>query len=357
MLNRNRLKRVLANMEKAGLEQILVSSTESIYYLTGIWVVPFERMYALYLRTDGTVKLFGNELFCLEPEDGMELIIHSDGRDPVPALAAALRPGRLGVDKNWPAHFLICLLELRRDITPVDGSAPVDAARLQKDADEIAAMRHASQINDAVMELAVGMLHDGVKESELTDAIEKLYRERGGERSPEGLIASFGPNGANPHHGPDDTVIRPGDSVVFDLYTPIRRYWCDMTRTVFFRSATPEQRAVYEAVRQANLAAERVIRPGVPMKEFDLTARKVLEDAGYGRFFTHRLGHGCGLECHEMPENSRTNETIALPGMVFSVEPGAYLPGNFGVRIEDLVLVTETGCEPLNHVSKEMRIV
>ena len=289
-------------------------------------MVPFERMYALYLRTDGMVKLFGNGLFCLKSGDGMELITHSDGQDPVPALAAALRPGRLGVDKNWPAHFLIRLLELRRDITPADGSAPVDAARLQKDADEIAAMRHASQINDAVMELAVGMLHDGVKESELTDAIEKLYRERGGERSPEGLIASFGPNGANPHHGPDDTVIRPGDSVVFDLYTPIRRYWCDMTRTVFFRSATPEQRAVYEAVRQANLAAERVIRPSVPMKEFDLTARKVLETPGTAGFSPIGWATGAAWNAMRCPKTAAPTERSPCPAWCFPWSRGPICP-------------------------------
>ena len=107
----------------------------------------------------------------------------------------------------------------------------------------------------------------------------------------------------------------------------------------------------------AILAAEAVIRPGVPMKDIDRAARKLIEDAGYGPFFTHRLGHGCGLDCHEPPDNSASSPAVAEPGMVFSVEPGIYLPGKLGVRIEDLVLVTEDGCEVLNHASKELRVV
>ena len=114
-----------------------------------------------------------------------------------------------------------------------------------------------------------------------------------------------------------------------------------MTRTVFFRSVSDEGRRVYETVKAANLAAEAVIRPGVPMKDIDRAARKLIEDAGYGPFFTHRLGYGCGLDCHEPPDNSASSPAVAEPGMVFSVEPGIYLPGKLGVRIEDLVLVTE----------------
>ena len=110
-------------------------------------------------------------------------------------------------------------------------------------------------------------------------------------------------------------------------------------------------------VKAANLAAEAVIRPGIPMKDIDRAARKLIEDAGYGPFFTHRLGHGCDLDCHEPPDNSASSPAVAEPGMVFSVEPGIYLPGKLGVRIEDLVLVTEDGCEVLNHASKELRVV
>ena len=344
-MNQARLARVLRNMERDGLTQIVISSTASVYYLTGYWVEPMERMLALYIRADGTCRLFANALFALEPQEGLELVLHQDSDEPTAALAAALLPGTLGVDKAWPSKFLIALLAARPDVTPVLGSAPVDDARKYKDADEISAMRRASQINDQVVEAAIAAVRAGAVESELAAYVEGLYRQHGADRSGEGQLVCFGPNGADPHHAPNGTVLRDGDSVVLDMFIPIRRYWCD------------KGRRVYETVKAANLAAEAVIRPGVPMKDIDRAARKLIEDAGYGPFFTHRLGHGCGLDCHEPPDNSASSPAVAEPGMVFSVEPGIYLPGKLGVRIEDLVLVTEDGCEVLNHASKELRVV
>ena len=145
-MNQARLARVLRNMERDGLTQIVISSTASVYYLTGYWVEPMERMLALYIRADGTCRLFANALFALEPQEGLELVLHQDSDEPTAALAAALLPGTLGVDKAWPSKFLIALLAARPDVTPVLGSAPVDDARKYKDADEISAMRRASQI-------------------------------------------------------------------------------------------------------------------------------------------------------------------------------------------------------------------
>ena len=191
----------------------------------------------------------------------------------------------------------------------------------------------------------------------IADLVERPFQEKGANRSSEGQLVCFGPNGADPHHGPDGTRLREGDSVVLDIFIPIGRYWCDMTRTVFFRSASEEGRRVYETVKAANLAAEAVIRPGMPMREIDRAARRVIEEAGYGPHFTHRLGHGCGLDCHEPPDNSAACGVLTRPGMVFSVEPGIYLPGKLGVRIEDLVLVTEEGCEVLNAYPKELQVV
>ena len=356
-MNQKRLARVLHNMEREGLDQIVITSTASVYYLTGYWVEPMERMLALYLRTDGTCIVFANTLFALEPQEGLDLVLHQDSDEPTAALAAVLQPGKLGVDKSWPCKFLSALLNARPDVTPVLGSAPVDDARKRKDADEIAAMRHASQMNDQVVTEAIAAIREGAVESDLAALVERLYRERGADHSGEGQLVCFGPNGADPHHAPDSTILQAGDSVVMDIFIPFNHYWCDMTRTVFFRTVNDEGRRVYETVKAANLAAEAMIRPGVPMRDIDHAARSVIEAAGYGPYFTHRLGHGCGLDCHEPPDNSASSQAVAEPGMVFSVEPGIYLPGKLGVRIEDLVLVTETGCEVLNHAPKDLQVV
>lgn len=351
-----RIERVLCNMEQEGLSQILVTSTASVYYLTGVWVEPMERLLAFYLDDSGRRILFGNDLFGLQPAAGRELFLHNDSDDPLRDIVRLVKPEKIGIDKAWPSRFLISLLNKRPDCVPALGSAPVDKARMRKDAEEIEALRRASKINDSVVAAAIDAVREGAIESQLAAFVEEKFREAGAGRG-HGQLVCFGPNGADPHHEPNQTVVRNGDSIVFDIFIPIPYYWCDMTRTVFFRSASDEAHRVYETVRAANLAAEAVIRPGVPMREFDHAAREVIEKAGYGPYFTHRLGHGIGLECHEPPDNSSVSEVIAEPGMVFSVEPGIYLPGKLGVRIEDLVLVTETGCEVLNAYSKDLQIV
>lgn len=356
-MHQTRIARTRENMTRMGLSQIVISAPLSIYYLTGIYVQPMERMLALYLDDSGRCMLYGNALFGLSEQAGITLRVHSDSDNPVAQLAQDIRPGKLGVDKDWPSRFLIGLMESRPDMTPVLGSAPVDEARMHKDAEEIAAMRSASRINDQVITQTIGAIRAGIREQELAAFVESLYAAHGADRSTEGQLVCFGPNGADPHHAPDETVIRPGDSVVMDIFIPIHRYWCDMTRTVFFGHADDEAKRVYDTVLQANLAAEAMIRPGIPMSEIDAAARSVIERAGYGPYFTHRLGHGCGLDCHEPPDNSASCHTLTCPGMVFSVEPGIYLPGRLGVRIEDLVLVTETGCEVLNQASKDLLIV
>ena len=355
-MDETRLERVRQQMRTQGLSQILVTSTASVYYLTGQWVEPHERMLALYLDLEGRTILFGNELFGLSATPELPVVTHTDSDDPVAHLAFTVHPGVLGVDKFWYSKFLMGLMSHRPDVRPVLGSDPVDRARMCKDEAEQQAMRRSSALNDQVMAQAIAAVAQGVRENELASLVNRAYLERGADCEGPQLVC-FGPNGADPHHAPDSTVLQPGDSITFDIFTPIGRYWCDMTRTVFYQSVTPRQREVYELVRQANEAAEAMIRPGVLLSEVDKTARDLISGGGYGPYFTHRLGHGCGLECHEPPDVSSASHTPLEPGMVFSVEPGIYLPGEFGVRIEDLVLVTETGCEVLNHAPKELQII
>lgn len=357
IVNQSRLNRVVENMKKEHLKQILVTSTASFFYLTGQWIEPIERLLVLYIQDSGKTAVFGNELLGLKSHEGVELYTHGDSDNPISDLAKVLLPGEVGVDKFWPAKFLIGLMKERPDIHPVEGSGPVDHARMLKDSEEIKAMEHASKINDFVMQQAMGLLKEGIRENEVANQIEKLYAAKGGDRSPEGQVVSFGVNASDPHHWSADTTLSVGNGIVLDIFNPIKRYWCDMTRTVFYRKVNEEQKEVYDVCRRANLAAEAMIRPGVPMCDIDRTARQMIEDAGYGAYFTHRLGHGCGLECHEIPDNGAANKMLAQPGMVFSVEPGIYLPDKLGVRIEDLVLVTHDGCKVLNQVPKDLKVI
>lgn len=355
-MKRQRLEQVLGYMKDEGLEQIIVSSPASIYYLTGYWVDPHERMLALYVDQSAKVTLFANNIFGLNSSPELPLIYHEDGDNPVLALAQMVKTGKLGIDKFWPAKFLIGLMELRQDIIPTLGSHPIDQARGLKDEEEQDKLRKSSQINDLVMARTIESLKEGIAENELASQINRLFLQNGADSEGTQLVC-FGANGADPHHNADNTRLEPGDSVTLDIFTPINRYWCDMTRTVFYKEVSQKQREVYELVRLANEKAISLVKPGVSLAELDKAARDIITQGGYGPYFTHRLGHGIGLECHEPPDVSGVSAGNAEVGMVFSIEPGIYIPGEFGVRIEDLVLVTSGGCQVLNNYSKELQII
>lgn len=356
-MNQSRIDRVVANMEREGLSQIVVAAPASVYYLTGTWVSPGERMLALLVKSDGTATLYANRLFALAGNVDMPLVEFDDTEDPVPMLADAVQPGVLGIDKFWPSQFTIRLMDARPDVRPALGSRPVDEARMLKDAEELARMREASRRNDETLRRTLERIQAGMTERDLAAVYDSIAGELGAEGPSFDTLICFGANCAEPHHRTDATVLQPGDSVICDVGLRWNSYCSDMTRTVFFGSATDEQRRVYDVVRRANAAGRAAVRPGLPMKVFDQAARKVIEDAGYGPYFIHRTGHGIGLEVHEGADCSATSETIAQPGMVFSVEPGVYLSGQFGVRVEDLVAVTEDGCETLNSLDRDLHIL
>lgn len=247
-MNQQRLQKVLDNMKQAGLHQLLVTETEPVYYLTGIWVSPMERMMALYIREDGKVTFFGNKLFAIAPQEGLEMVEHTDSDDPVAQLAAAVLPGELGIDETWPSRFLIGLMSHRPDVKPVLGSEPVAQATMYKDEEERELMRAASRIDDACIDMAIHAIHEGITEKELSSKVEHFFQEKGCDHLGFSIVA-MGANGADPHHGTDGTVLKEGDSIVMDIGAPFNHYWCDMTRTVFYKSASEEQRTVYETVR------------------------------------------------------------------------------------------------------------
>lgn len=357
-MNLSRLSRVTENMERRGLSQILVSAPPSIFYLTGLWVHPGERMLALVIDTSGACTLYANALFALSASaKGINLVEYSDTDDSVAVLSKGLKSGVLGLDRTWPSGFAIRLMNARSDIRLTDGSAPVDEARMLKDADEIERLAAASRLNDALVGELIGTLNPGQLETEVGRLYLDMALERGASGASFDPLICFGAACAEPHHISDRTAMRSGDSVILDLGATLGGYASDMTRTVFMHSATDEQKRVYELVLSANLRAIEAVRPGVPLSEIDRAARRVIEDGGYGDRFIHRTGHGIGIECHEPPDVSATSSAIALPGMVFSIEPGIYLPDRFGVRIEDLVLVTEDGCRVLNALGKDMIVL
>lgn len=356
-MENSRITRVLQAMKEQNLTQMIVSDPQSIWYLTGVDVAPYERLFALLLRQDGGHVLFLNNLFNVK-QDGLEEVWYSDTDDAISLIAEKLTAdAALGIDKLWPARFLIPLMEKCPQMTPVLASDCVDDCRAVKDEKEKELMREASRINDLVMERAAAFVKEGMTEKQVAAFIEREYLKEGCSGPSFSTIVSFGKNAADPHHEPDDTVLKAGECVLIDMGCKKDRYCSDMTRTFFCKSVTPRQAQIHDLVRTANEKAEELIRPGVRFCDIDAAARNLIAEAGYGQNFNHRLGHFIGQNEHEKGDVSLANTAQVKVGMIFSIEPGIYLEGDFGVRVEDLVLVTEDGCERLNRAEKRWRIV
>lgn len=357
-MNQIRLNKVLGLMEKEGLEQILVSDPAAIFYLTGKWIHPGERLLALLVKADGEHKLFINELFPVSEDLGAEKIWFNDTQDGVKILSKYIEKNRkLGVDKNWPARFLLKLMELGGALAYVNGSDILDRVRMNKDEEEINFMREASRLNDEAMRLLQGHIVEGISEKQLAAKLSDIYEELGTDGFSFTPILGFGKNGADPHHDTGKDVLKSGDGIILDIGCQKDSYCSDMTRTVFFQSASEKGKEIYEIVKEANLRAISVVKPGVRFCDIDGAARNYITEKGYGKYFTHRTGHSIGIEVHDFGDVSSVNEMPVEEGMIFSIEPGIYLAGEVGVRIEDLVLVTKDGCEVLNSHTKELTII
>lgn len=355
MMDERRIARVMADIE-AGHPgaQLLVCDPWSIYYLSGFYAEMYERFSGVLLRAGDTPVIFMNELYPIDAHENAEIVTLKDTDDIASVVASRLDPARpLGIDAKMRSGFLLPLQERHAAASYFLGSDALSRTRACKDARERELMRAASRANDAVMAALPDLVHAGVEEREVADELLGLYRAQGCDAFSFAPIVSFGANAANPHHEPDGTRLAPGEVVLFDIGGRYRNYCSDMTRTFFFGEVDEETRRIYDVVRRANEAAEELVRPGVRFCDIDRCARTIIEDAGYGPFFTHRLGHSIGLEDHEPGDVSLANLDRVQPGMTFSIEPGIYLPGRTGVRIEDLVLVLDEGVEVLNSYPKK----
>lgn len=358
IVNADRLARMQKKMQEKSLTQIVITDPSSIFYLTGKRIEPGERLLALYLGADGENRLLVNELFTVPEELGVSKIWFNDTQDGVALLADCVRPGEtLGIDKSMAAGFLLRLMEKNAAAGYVNASPCVDETRACKDNAEAGLMRAASALNDRAMEQAREAIREGMTEEELGEEVIRAYRQLGADGVSFEPLVAFGPNAAVGHHAPGGTRLQAGDCVLVDIGCKKDGYCSDMTRTFFYRSASDELRKIYELVRRANEAGRAAVRPGARFSEIDAAARSIIAEAGYGQYFTHRLGHSIGIDVHEYGDVSSVNDRRVEPGMTFSIEPGIYLPGVGGVRIEDLVLVTDLGCSTLNFAPRKLQIL
>lgn len=357
-MNKERVSKVLETMQELKLSQILVTDPTSIFYLTNHYEDPFERFWGLLLKSDGGHKLIANKLFTLSEVEGVDIVWYSDGESAVEKLAEYVDGGTaLGIDGVTRAKFLLEMISKKVASDFVDSSEVMKQVRACKDVFEQEKMAEVSFINDRAMLEFKGLIHEGITELEVADKMLEVYKKLGADDFSFEPLVGFGANAANGHHAPDKTVLKKGDCVLFDVGCKKNRFCADMTRTFFYKEADAESKKVYKTVLKAQMKAEAAIKPGVKLSEIDKIARDIITEAGYGEYFTHRLGHFIGYDVHEAGDVSPASEIVAKPGMIFSIEPGIYLPGKVGVRIEDLVLVTERGAQVLNHYPKDMEIL
>ena len=358
-MDREKLKRIYKKMEERNLPQMIITDPPAIFYLTGKWIHPGERMLALYISTKGKERFFVNRLFPIEEDLGVEIQYFDDTEDSVELLSQVVdKESPLGVDKTWPARFLLRLQELKAASSYVNGSVIVDKVRQIKDKDEQEKLIQSSLLNDAVMAELIPYVVKGHTEKELNAIARELYKKHGASDVSFNPITAYGRGAADPHHETDDTKGKRGDCVLLDIGGVLDNYISDMTRTVFLGAVSERHKEIYQIVRDANLRGIAMAKPGNRMCDVDLACRNYIEEKGFGKYFTHRTGHSAGIEDHEVGDVSSVNEEVIEVGQCFSVEPGIYIPEeNIGVRVEDLVLITEDGCKVLNHYPKDLLVV
>ncbi len=339
-----------------GVDALLISRLVNVRYLTG-----FTGTNGQLLATRGQDVFFTDPRYEEQSQRqvfGPRLQIYPKRFRP--ALEEACRDAaiaRLGFEaagltfKTWQELDRIEGLEL------VPTEDQVEQLRWVKDRDEIALIERAQAATDDAFERVTSKLAEGVTEREAAFELEAAMRDAGADAVGFATIAAFGENAAEPHHGPGDRALARGDIVKFDFGCTVEGYHSDMTRTVAFGEPDPQLREVYELVRRAQEAGADAVRAGVRAADVDAAARAVIADAGFGDRFGHSLGHGIGLEVHEGPTLRNGSPDVLPEGTVVTVEPGVYLPGVGGVRIEDMVLVEADGYRALPRTPKELQVL
>lgn len=355
---RTRLERARERLPGAGLAGLIATPGSDLTYLAGWSPMPLERLVALVLPAEGEPVLVVPELerpgaLASPAAEALAIRGWRDGEDPYAVMAGLLPSGRVAIsDSAWAVHVLGLQRE-RPDVAFTTVGAALPLLRAVKDPEELAALRRAARAADEAFRDILGVRFAGRRELDVAADVADALRAHGHE-TVEFTIVGSGPNGASPHHEPGERRIEAGDAVVLDFGGRMAGYCSDITRTVVVGEPGPELARVHEVVRAAQQAGVEAVRPGVACEDVDRAARAVIEEAGYGDAFVHRTGHGIGLDVHEPPSIVTGDRTPLEPGMTFSVEPGVYLAGRFGVRIEDIVAVTGEGVERLNQAPRDL---
>ncbi len=342
------LQRQLADTD---IDCAVIGPTTNMTYLLGGAPHADERLCVL-LITPETAEIVAPVLNAesIRAFTDIDMITWEDAEGPAAALARSVlaksRFAVLAVDGAMRSDFLLAVSEICPPQQFVAADPVIGRLRVTKSPDEIAALQRAAEQADRAMRAAVDACRPGVTEAEVAWAAESAFRADGAERVEFTLVAA-GKNAAQPHHHSGNTLLREGEGIILDIGASLGGYKSDITRVVHLGDPSPAFEGAYNAVLAANKAAGKAVRPGASAESVDAAARNVLAEAGHGEHFIHRTGHGIGMDIHEEPYIQQDNSVLLAEGMTFSIEPGVYYPGDFGIRIEDIAAVTESGVKIL----------
>ena len=363
-MSQRRLEQLLDRAGAGGFDAIALMPGPNLFYFTGMNFHISERPIVAIFTTDGRAGVVVPILESTTTESSNSPVTpyaYSDEAGYEPAFNEACASLNLARLKIGVEALQMRLLEMRAlehyapgcELLPAEDL--VADLRMCKDAAEVAAMRQAIEFTQTGLDAAVGQIRAGMTEREVVSLLTIEMLRAGAERLAFGPLVVAGPNAASPHASASDRPITRGETIVIDCGAAYAGYNGDITRTFSIGPLDAEMARVYEIVKAANEAGREAVRPGVTAESIDQAARAVIDAAGYGEYFFHRTGHGLGLEVHEPPYMVAGNQLVLVPGMVFTVEPGIYLPNHGGVRIEDDMLVTESGGESLTTFPREFR--
>jgi Xaa-Pro dipeptidase len=364
----SRLSRLDQLMASNKIDAIVLNPGPSLVYLTGLHFHLMERPTIFIYQRGETPILILPELESAKlAAISMPLKVHTFGDDP--AAWQGVFDQSLTKWKNKSITVGVEAIRLRflemeylQKAAPsakfVSGESVISVLRSQKDEHEIECMRKAVHIAQNGLSATLPFIKPGISEQDLSsELIIQLYKAGSSPELPFMPIVASGPNSANPHAVPSSRKLQPGDLLVIDWGAAYEDYFSDLTRTFAIGQPAPELVEIYKAVQGANAAGRAAGKPGLPAGAVDDVTRRVIDQAGFGSYFTHRTGHGLGMEAHEQPYMFGGNSLTLEKGMTYTVEPGIYLPGKGGVRIEDNIVITDQGCESLSNMSRDLKIL
>ncbi len=354
---RGRLIRLQTLMDQQGFDAAMFSVGADLPYFAGYEAIAGERLTMLVVLAEGDPVLLIPELEAPRVEEAraFDLVSWGETQDPISLVTKLVGDSkRMAIGDQTRSAFVLALQAAIPGSSWLPASQLTRGLRMRKDQAEIAALREVGSEADSVAgRIPSEIRFEGATEAGVSRQVQEMLLDEGHDHAEFAIVGS-GPNGSSPHHSASNRVIEAGDIVVLDFGGRRRGYCSDTTRMFIVGDPTSHNREVHAVVAAAQQAAREVARPGVPCQEIDRAARGVINDAGYGEFFVHRTGHGIGLEVHEHPYIVEGNEVAIEAGMAFSIEPGIYLPGQFGVRLEDIVVATEGGVETFNNSVRDL---